>query len=180
MKKVSGEHRAINLPHPGISSKGMKIPLMKTKGNLTMVETIMMLAVMSVGGVDRMAAMEEKQNEASKMPNIRVAGQKTLTPMSRPTVIGTMEMTTPKMKEANTSPTMMAVMDIGADTNLSKVLFLASQGAITGTTEVAVKKRVIPNKPGTRKSEGTFLPTEKDKNRKMGIRTPKMRTGPLK
>lgn len=88
-------------------------------------------------------------------------------------------MTTPKSKEANTSPKMIAGIDIGADISLSRVFILVSQGAITGTTEVAVKKRVIPTKPGTKKLIGMFLPPEKVRNRKRGVRLPKIRTGPL-
>ena len=70
-------------------------------------------------------------------------------------------------------------IDIGADTSLSKVFILVSQGTITGTTEVAVKKSVSPTEPGTKKLIGMFLPMEKARNRKRGSKIPKIRTGPL-
>lgn len=146
---------------------------------MTRVESIITFAGTSVGGVERIAAKEEKQRAAIKIPIIRVNGCIILAPIRRPMIIGTMEMRIPKRKEASTSPKIIAATEMGADTSLSKVFILVSQGVITGTTEVAVKKRVMPIMLGTRNPVGTFLPIEKAKNRKSGNRSPKIRTGPL-
>lgn len=59
VKYVNGDREAIILLHFGSSSKGMKTPLMNSKGNLTKVEIIITFEGMSVGRVDRMAAKEE-------------------------------------------------------------------------------------------------------------------------
>jgi hypothetical protein len=52
----------------------------------------------------------------------------------------------------------MVEIEIGADASLSNVFIRVSQGAITGLTEVAVKKRDIESIPGTRNVRATSLP----------------------
>lgn len=62
------------MPQVGISSTGIKIPLMNTRGNFMRVDSIITLAGTSVGGVERIAAKEEKQKAANITPNTRIAG----------------------------------------------------------------------------------------------------------
>jgi len=50
VKYVRGEIEEIVFPQAGNSSIGMKIPLMKTNGNLIMDDSIITLAGVSVGG----------------------------------------------------------------------------------------------------------------------------------
>lgn len=50
VKYVRGEMEETVFPQTGSSSIGMKIPLMKTNGNLTMEDNIITLAGVSVGG----------------------------------------------------------------------------------------------------------------------------------
>jgi len=50
VKYVRGEIEEMIFPQAGSSSIGMKIPLMKTSGNLTIEDSIIMLAGVSVGG----------------------------------------------------------------------------------------------------------------------------------
>jgi len=101
--------------------------------------------------------------------------------MSRtiPAKTGMREISTPNTKEAKISPKMMVWNVKGELINLSKVLACVSQGATAGDMEVAVKKSTMPSSPGIRNSTVRFLPTAKDRNRKMGKRIPNMTTGPL-
>jgi hypothetical protein len=101
--------------------------------------------------------------------------------MSRtiPPKTGMMEIITPNTKEARISPRMIVWTVRGEFINLSKVLACVSQGATAGDIEVAVKKSTMPSSPGIRNSTVRFLPTAKDKNRKMGKRIPNITTGPL-
>jgi hypothetical protein len=50
VKYVRGEIEEMVFPQSGSSSIGMKIPLMKTSGNLIMDDNIITLAGVSVGG----------------------------------------------------------------------------------------------------------------------------------
>ena len=50
VKYVRGENEERIFPQAGSSSIGMKIPLMKTSGNLIMDDNIITLAGVSVGG----------------------------------------------------------------------------------------------------------------------------------
>ena len=86
------------------------------------------------------------------------------------------EIRTPKVKEASTSPRMIAEMVTGQDMSLSNVLACASQGATAGDIAVAVKKRIIPKSPGIINSMVMFRPTAKAKNRKARKRIPKIIT----
>ncbi len=72
MKYVKGEIEATIFPQKGILSRGMNMPLMKTNGNLTRVESIMMLDGAFVGGVDNSRPNEEKQAPAKIIPNINI------------------------------------------------------------------------------------------------------------
>jgi len=157
----------------------MKMPLMKTKGNLTREESIMMLAGELVAGEENINASEEKQKAARMMPSARMKGCTMLTPAPSPNTIGTTEIAIPKIREASTSPKRIVQTATGHDASLSRVRAWVSQGATSGDTAVAVKNTVIPSMPGTRKSIDISLPMEKANKRKAGIRMPKLTTGPL-
>jgi hypothetical protein len=58
---------------------------------------------------------------------------------------------------------MIVRREAGADTNLSRVLVVVSHGMIIGLTAVAVKNRVIANKPVTDELMGILLPIAKAK-----------------
>lgn len=74
VKYVRGENDAIIFPQTGISSIGIKIPLMNTRGNFTKVESIIILETMLVGGEDNISPKEEKQKAAKTNPNVRIKG----------------------------------------------------------------------------------------------------------
>jgi len=137
---------------------GTKIPLINTKGNFTKVVSIITFDGTSLGGEESINPNDEKQNEASTMQSDNIRGSVTQTPAANPAKRGTVETAIPKMKDASTSPKIMAEIEMGVDTSLSNVFIRVSQGAITGLTEVAVKKRDIESIPGTRKFRATSLP----------------------
>lgn len=147
---------------------------------MTSVESIITLAGMSVGGVDKMAARDEKQKEANSIPRMNIAGLTIVTPNPRAMTSGTSEKSTPNRKEAETSPNMMAAVDTGQETSLSRVFDLVSQGIISGTTAVEVKKIVIAVRLEIRKLSGRSLPIRKAANMKTGSRIPKIMIGPLR
>ena len=72
-----------------------------------------------------------------------------------------------------------AQTEIGVDISLSKVLDLASKGTIAGPIDIEEKKMVIPSNPVNKCCMGIFLPMKNDRNRKKGMISPKMSTGPL-
>jgi hypothetical protein len=179
-KYVKGEADAINLPQLGSFSIGIKTPLMNRRGNLTRVESIITLAGISVGGVDKIAARDEKQKEADKIPKRKIIGCSTVTPRTRPITSGTSEKRTPNRKDAKTSPNIMAVIDTGLDTSLSRVLDLVSQGMTKGTTAVDVKKMVMTVRLDIKKLRLRSLPTRKAANIKVGNSIPMTMTGLLR
>jgi hypothetical protein len=133
---------------------------MKTRGNLTIDDSIITLAGVSVGGyADRSMLKEAKQKVAATIPNPKTQGLRILTPINKPATTGNTVMMAPKMNEESMSPRKIVQMEIGEDMSLSNVLALASQGTMAGPTEVAVKKVVIPRSPGMRASAGMFRPT---------------------
>ena len=156
------------------------IPLIKIKGNLIMVANIIILAGLSVGGADIKVPKEEKQKAAIIVPKIN---EKFI--ISAP---NNMQLTNktkevikrPNKTEAITSPKMIAHKVIGEDTNLSKVLILVSQGAITGLMAETVKKSTIPSKLGIKDLKGNSLFRKKATNKKAGNNKLWITTGPLK
>lgn len=158
---------------------GMKTPLIKIRGNLMRVESIITFAGISVGGEDNRTPMAEKQKVARRIPTIKGKGWGIVTWRMNPIKRDITDTATPKRMEAIISPRRIPVREMGAAISLSKVFILVSQGAITGPTEVAEKKRVIPSRPGMRRLTGIFLPIEKARKKKKGKRMPKITTGPL-
>jgi len=159
VKYVSGEIEETVLPQAGNSSIGIKIPLMKTKGNLIIEEIIIMLAGVSAGGYDDRSILKEaKQNAPRTIPKPKITGLIKLTPINIPTITGNIEIRAPKRNEENTSPRKIVHIETGDEISLSNVLALASHGTIAGPTDVAVKKTVIPSNPGIRSFTGTFRP----------------------
>jgi hypothetical protein len=71
---VRGENDAMDLPQNGMFSRGMKIPLMNTSGNLIKEDIIMTLDGAFVGGVAIKSPRDEKQREARIIPMIRIMG----------------------------------------------------------------------------------------------------------
>jgi len=137
----------------------MKIPLIKTSGNLTIDEIIITLAGVSTGGYDDKNILKEaKQNVARTIPKPKITGLIKLTPINIPAITGKIETRAPKRNEENTSPRKIVHIEMGEEISLSNVLALASHGTIAGPTEVAVKKTVIPSNPGIRSFTGTFRP----------------------
>ena len=64
---MSGEQNASASPHGGICSRGMKMPEMKTSGNLKSDESIMIFDGIFVGGTARSIPIAEKQHAARRM-----------------------------------------------------------------------------------------------------------------
>jgi hypothetical protein len=176
---VRGDIKAIALPQRGRSPSGIKIPLTKTTGNLTIEESIIMVLGVLAGAAEKISPKELKQKAARMSPRARRSGWETLTPIASPTAMGRIEIRVPKEKEANTSPRIMVGMVTGQDISLSRVFAWVSQGATAGEMAVAVKKRIIPSSPGIMKSKLIFLPITKERKRKTGNKMPKIITGPL-
>jgi len=74
VKYVSGEIREIICPHDGSSPSGMKIPLMKIKGNFTMTVSNITVLGLLVGTEDNIIPNAEKQKAARIIPNPKRAG----------------------------------------------------------------------------------------------------------
>jgi len=135
---------------------------------------------LSAGRAESKIPKTEKQKAATTVPNIKE--KVIISTPSKNTLakIIKKQIKSPKKTEAKTSPSKIAHKEIGEDINLSKVLILVSQGAITGVIAETAKKRAIPNKPEIRKSKETFLLNEKEINKNAGINKPWITTGPLK
>lgn len=103
---MRGENDAMALPQKGMLSRGMKIPLMNTSGNLIKEDIIMTLEGALVGGVAIKSPRAEKQREARIIPTIRIMGCIIFTPMINPMITGTMVINAPKRTEARISPSM--------------------------------------------------------------------------
>jgi hypothetical protein len=157
----------------------MNIPLINITGNLTIEDSIIMVLGVLVGAAEKIRPRELKQKAASISPNIRIIGWETLIPIAKEITRGMREIATPKAKEARTSPRTIVGNVTGQDISLSRVLACVSQGATAGEIAVAVKKRIIPKRPGIMKSRLRFLPMAKDRNKNKGRRIPKIITGPL-
>ena len=106
MKYVRGEKDAMALPQNGMLSRGMKIPLINTSGNLIKEEIIMTLDGALVGGVAIKSPRDEKHREARIIPTMRIMGCIIFTPMINPMITGTNVINAPKMTEAMISPSM--------------------------------------------------------------------------
>ena len=155
------------------------MPLIKTTGNFTTEAIIFTVAGRLVGGIEKTLPREAKQRDANVIARLKTKTPDMVTPRKRPRMMGTNEMPIPKANDASTSPMMIVSSLIGQDINLSSVLDCASHGTTIGDIEVAVKKRIIPKSPGIMKSMENCLPMVKERNKKMGKRTPKITTGPL-
>ena len=131
-----------------------------------------------VGGMEKMLPKEEKQKAARITARMKNKRLKILIPRARPIITGTTDIIKPKAKEARMSPKMIVSIIKGQDINLSRVLAWVSQGTTIGDMAVAVKKRIIPRRPGIMKATVRFLPMVKARKRKTGKRRPKMSTGP--
>lgn len=94
------------LPQNGMLSRGMKIPLMNTSGNLIKEEIIMTLDGALVGGVAIKSPRAEKQREARIIPIMRIIGCIIFTPMINPMITGTNVINAPKRTDAMISPSM--------------------------------------------------------------------------
>ncbi len=102
-----------------------------------------------------------------------------LAPVISPINIGTKEMTIPKITDESMSPRRIVHIATGQDASRSRVLAWVSQGAITGDTAVAVKNTAIPSRPGIKELTDICLPIKNARKRKVGMRIPKMTTGPF-
>lgn len=141
----------------------------------------MMLEGAFDGGVDNIKPNEEKQNPPKNSPAIRTIGWIIFIPMDKPMAMGNNGIKSPNKRDANISPKIRIVIDIGADINLSRVCTWASHGVIMGETAVAVKNTVIPIKPDIKNSVDKFLlPIKNAKNRNKGIKNPNIITGPFR
>lgn len=168
-------------PQVGIWSIGIKTPLMKIKGNLISVESIITLEGLSVGGAESKLPNVEKQNAERSIPKTKTMGWVSIVPKKTiPKNSGIAEKTTPKAKPAKISPKRMAGIEMGVEISRSNVFILVSQGTMIGATEEAVEKSVIPIKPGIREEGDTLRPMAKAKKRNNGKSTPEISTGGLR
>jgi hypothetical protein len=135
---------------------------------------------LSVGGADIKRPREEKQKAAIMVPasrlklNIPIPNKIVLIIKMKKVI------NRPNIREATISPRIIAHNVIGAETNLSKVFILVSQGAITGPMDETVTKSAMPTRPGIKKVKERFLPKAKAINKKDGISIPDITTGPFK
>ncbi len=92
---------------------------------------------------------------------------------------GTIVMIIPIKADASISPTRIHECPIGAETSLSSVLVLVSQGVMTGLIDVEVNHIAIPTRPLPSIRGGIPLPRKKARKKKNGRRIPKIMTGPF-
>jgi len=163
-----------------ISLIGTNTPLIKIKGNLTMLDIIIIFDGLSVGGAEITSPSDEKQKAASIVPTIKLKLIISIPSMTIPAKRIKKVIKRPNKSEAIISPKIMAHIVIGVETNLSKVLIRVSHGATTGPIDVTVTKSAIPNKPGIKKLKEKSFPIIKAINRKDGTSKPDITTGPFK
>jgi len=160
---------AIIFPRAGNLLTGMKIPLIKTRGKRTILESIIMLEGLSVAGAESKIPKQEKQKPERMIVPSKIGivfnpvDRKGMAKTERIKVI-----VTPKRKPARMSPKRINSREIGQLTNLSRVCVLVSQGVIIGPTEEEVKKSARTITIGNRELKGIFLPRKKAKKRKPG------------
>ncbi len=120
-------------------------------GNLINIVKVITLAGVSDGGIDKIVLKQENENDANIMPKIIITKfiefQNEKIEMHN--INGTIEITEPNMKDAQTSPNNIVFIEIGQVINLSSVFCLVSQGKTTGPIDVADKKRTIAINPET-------------------------------
>ncbi len=153
---------------------------MKSRGNLIILESIIIFDGLSVGGAEIKRPRDEKQKAAITVPTTRL---KLIIPTpSKITLTIKIKrvINRPNIREAIISPKIIAHKEMGAETNLSKVFILVSHGATTGPIDETVTKSAIPSSPGTKKLIEKFLPMAKAINKKDGISIPDITTGPFK
>lgn len=138
----------------------------------------MTLAGLSVGSAEKIDPRPAKLKEPRITVNIKEIKLKIVPPKTKvPTKITKIEMDRLNKNAARISPKIKIVMEPGVVNNLSRVLFLVSQGVIKGPTEEPAKKKVIPSKPGINSLTGIPLPRAKAKNKKKGNNIPYIRIG---
>jgi len=157
----------------------MKIPLIKTTGNLTTAAIILTVEGRLVGAIEKTFPSEAKQREPRIIARIKITGFDMVIPIIIPIITGTKTIAVPNANEASISPAMMVSILRGLDINLSSVFACASQGTTIGEIEVAVKNKIILRSPEIINSTDICLPIVNDKNRKTGKSTPNIITGPL-
>ena len=135
---------------------------------------------LSAGRAETRVPKVEKQKAATMVP--RTKEKLIISPPNKITLAKMIKkvIKRPNRTEATISPKMIVQREIGEDTNLSNVFILVSHGAITGVIAETAKKRAMPNKPEIRKLKDISLLKEKEINKKAGIRSPWIITGPLK
>lgn len=122
---------------------GRKIPLINKSKNLMMVENNIISEGLSAGGAEMRVPRDEKQKAAMMVPTIK-SGVKICKPKVKVLMTKIIPaIVRPKTTEPRISPSRIAQRVIGAETNLSKVFILVSQGAITGVIAETVKNRAI-------------------------------------
>ncbi len=155
------------------------MPLINTTGNFTTEASILIVAGVLVGGIEKTLPREAKQKAARITATAKMNGLDIVTPRKKPRTSVTIEIAIPKVKEARISPRMIVSNLSGQDISRSSVLACVSQGATIGDIEVAVKKRIIPKSPGIMKSMVMCRLMVKERNKKTGKRIPKITTGPF-
>jgi len=127
---------------------------------------------LSAGLAESKIPKTEKQNAEIIVPTIN--DKLIISTPSKITLAKTIkkQIKSPNKTEAKTSPSKIAQSEIGQDINLSNVLILVSQGAITGVIAETAKKSAMPKRPEIKKSKGTSLLNEKEINKKAGISSP--------
>ena len=122
----------------------MKIPLMNISGNFMRVESIIMVAGMSVGGYDDRSMLSAEKHSVARV-RLKSRDMKFTGFMFRVNVrvVGISVIRNPKMNDDSMSPSRIAHRVIGQHRSLSSVFDLASHGIIDGPTDVAVKKAVM-------------------------------------
>jgi hypothetical protein len=89
-----------------------------------------------------------------------------------PSTNGTLEKITPKIKELQTLPNNIVLIEIGQVINRSKVFCRVSHGKITGPMDVLERKRTIPINPEIIYTGIMLLPTVNAKKSIIGNNIP--------
>lgn len=162
-------------------ASGTKTPLINTRGNLIMVDSIIMVDVWSVAGADSNNPKNEKHTQPTVTPtSMSAMSKRVISTIRRAKMIGVAQEMSEKMVDDNASPKRMAQKGTGRVTSRSSVWPRVSVGMITGPTAVEAKKTTIPSNPGINCAGSTLRPRTNDRKKKKGKRRPNINVGPLR
>ena len=178
-----GETHEIIIRLGGEFWRGIKIPLIKIKGNLTRFTIIITLEVISVGLAAINSPNKDPKNAIRQIPkNIKniTKIESNVIENTSINIVVIIEVNISEYRvEANSIPNKISFNDIGEDNIRSNDFSRVSIGNTTGLIAVAVKKDVIAIIPINTWFIEMSLPITQESDIKKGNIKPKIKTGPF-